>query len=308
MKSPIEQIASTEEARPNPGEYWQGIMKDQSMPEAIQGLIHGGTVTPLSRKKVDCHTSTEGRNNIQLASGDDFEPRPTVLVYLDDEKLTEDKSFMQEEKSYVKDFEPRPNALSYPLLVLKTGYEHDGTTCLGKALVTAMIAGTEEARPNPGEYWQGIMKDQPMPEAIQGFIHRGTVTPLSNKKVDCHTSTEGRNNIQLADQEKPSGDEFEPRPNVSVYHDDEKLTEDKSFVQEFEPRPAYHDDEKLTEDKSFVQEFEPRPNVSAYDDDANLKEDKSYVKDFEPRPNLIRFVVPPKWVVVPLSGDEIGTG
>ena len=124
-------------------------------------------------------------------------------------------------------------------------------------LFIEQLANTIDARPDPGEYWQGVMKDQPMPEAIQGLIHQGgSVSPVSNKKRDCHTSTDAK--------EKPFVKDFEPRPNLS----------------------AYSDDTKLTGEKSFVKDFEPRPNVSAYGDDAGLKDEKAFVKDFEPRPNV----------------------
>ena len=40
--------------------------------------------------------------------------------------------------------------------------------------------------------------------------------------------------------------DFEPGPNISVYHDDEV--------------------DASKEDKSFVKEFEPGPNISVYND------------------------------------------
>ncbi|KAJ8530969.1 hypothetical protein K7X08_025700 [Anisodus acutangulus] len=102
-----------------------------------------------------------------------------------------------------------------------------------------------DARKDPGEYWRAVMKDEPMPEAIQHLMPRPHSVPLSQEKTDCDKSS------------------FEPRPNVSVYHDDTKLKE--------------------AEKSLFSKDFEPRPNVSSYhDDDAGLKQEK----DFEPRPNI----------------------
>ncbi|MCD9642077.1 hypothetical protein HAX54_028711 [Datura stramonium] len=100
-------------------------------------------------------------------------------------------------------------------------------------IILFSLALYTNARKDPGEYWRAAMKDEPMPEAIQHLM------PRSHKeKADCHKSS------------------FEPRPNVSSYHDDTKLKE---------------------------ANFEPRPNVSNYhDDDAGLKQEK----DFEPRPNV----------------------
>ncbi|GMP38005.1 hypothetical protein CsSME_00009435 [Camellia sinensis var. sinensis] len=47
-----------------------------------------------------------------------------------------------------------------------------------------LVASSVDARTYQGEYWQVIMKDQPMLEAIEGLIfHRGSVSsPLSNRK------------------------------------------------------------------------------------------------------------------------------
>ncbi|KAF7126644.1 hypothetical protein RHSIM_Rhsim11G0175600 [Rhododendron simsii] len=152
-----------------------------------------------------------------------------------------------------------------------------------------LFGSTIDARPDSGEYWKGIMKDQPMPEALHGLLPRGSVSPLSTTaKTDCHTSMEATNNDQTA---KTYAEDFEPRPSATGYHDDStKLAGEKSFANDFEPRPnvsAYPDDAGLKEKKSFVKDFEPRPNVSAYHDDAGPKgEKKSFVKDFEPRPNI----------------------
>ncbi|KAE9447269.1 hypothetical protein C3L33_20843, partial [Rhododendron williamsianum] len=131
-----------------------------------------------------------------------------------------------------------------------------------------LFGSTIDARPDSGEYWKGVMKDQPMPEVLHGLLPRGSVSPLSTAaKTDCHTSTEATNNDQIA---KTYAEDFEPRPSATGYHDD-----------------TYPDDAGLKEKKSFVKDFEPRPNVSAYHDDAGLKgEKKSFVKDFEPRPNV----------------------
>ncbi|KAK4375109.1 hypothetical protein RND71_005786 [Anisodus tanguticus] len=71
-----------------------------------------------------------------------------------------------------------------------------------------------DARKDPGEYWRAVMKDEPMPEAIQHLMPRPHSVPLSKEKT------------------------FEPRPNLSVYHDDTKLKEaEKSlFSKDFEPK------------------------------------------------------------------------
>lgn len=117
-----------------------------------------------------------------------------------------------------------------------------------------LIAGISDARHDPaGEYWQSIMKDEAMPEAIQGLIDdiRESVLPRTS------TSTGHAHHNHKLVEENAKEKHFEPRPNLSAY-DDEKLTD-------FEPMPttasAYHDD---ASDKSFVNDFEPRPDASNY--------------------------------------------
>ncbi|PIA55677.1 hypothetical protein AQUCO_00700175v1 [Aquilegia coerulea] len=86
-------------------------------------------------------------------------------------------------------------------------------------------------------------------------------------------------------EEKAFVKDFEPRPNVSVYHDEE----DKSFVKDFEPRPnvsVYHDGELKDQKKAFADDFEPRPNASVYHDGELKDQKKAFADDLEPRPNL----------------------
>ncbi|KAI3448044.1 hypothetical protein Pfo_004709 [Paulownia fortunei] len=105
------------------------------------------------------------------------------------------------------------------------------------------------------------MKDQHMPEAIQGLVDHATSVPsFPNKKNDCHTLTEAK------DSDDRQVKEFEPRPNISAYSDDAKLEK---------------------EEKSFTKNFEPRPNISAYDDNGvGVKGEEAFGKSFEPRPNI----------------------
>ncbi|KAI3446094.1 hypothetical protein Pfo_002759 [Paulownia fortunei] len=179
----------------------------------------------------------------------------------------------------------------------------------------ALFANSINARKDPGEYWQGGMKDEQMPELIQGLVDVSKVTSVSIQKNHCRTSTESRSVEQRPNisahkddsklkEERASKKDFEPMPNISA---GAKPEDKKSFMEEFEPRPnlsAYSDDVKPDDEKSFTENFEPRPNLSAYTDDVKqteqksftkdsdegkLKEEKSFVKDFEPRPNLTAY-------------------
>ncbi|KAE8008509.1 hypothetical protein FH972_005014 [Carpinus fangiana] len=124
-----------------------------------------------------------------------------------------------------------------------------------------LLAISIESRKDPGEYWTSVMKDQPMPEAIQGLVHRDSAPSQPTKNANCdhdHPSMGTRNKNQ------PFAGDFEPRPNVSSYNDDDVGQEEKKFVKDFEPRPsasAYNDDDV---DQKFVKDIEPRPDATVY--------------------------------------------
>ncbi|KAJ6906115.1 hypothetical protein NC652_023767 [Populus alba x Populus x berolinensis] len=165
------------------------------------------------------------------------------------------------------------------------------------------------ARKDTGEYWRAVMKDQPMPEAIQGLIRATTSSPVSNEKADCHTfksnekdnfvkdfgpqpsATSYDNGIEPA-KDKSFSKDFDPKPNVSVYNDGTVVKGERPFAEDFEPRPnvsVYHDDAALKGEKSFPEDFEPRPNISVYDDGVGLKGKKSFSDEFEPRPSVTAY-------------------
>ncbi|XP_075112884.1 organ-specific protein P4-like [Nicotiana tabacum] len=123
----------------------------------------------------------------------------------------------------------------------------------------ALYTSSTNARKDPGEYWRAVMNDEPMPEAIKHLMPQHSV-PLSIEKTDCYTLP------------STGGEAFEPRPNLSVYHDDAKLKEAEKllFMKDFEPRPTitgYHDDDAgLKQENPFTEDFKPRPNASVYHD------------------------------------------
>ncbi|XP_011048703.1 PREDICTED: organ-specific protein P4-like isoform X1 [Populus euphratica] len=158
------------------------------------------------------------------------------------------------------------------------------------------------ARKDTGEYWRAVMKDQPMPEAIQGLIRATTLSPVSNEKANCHTTesnekhnfvkdfrqqptaTSYDNGIEPA-KNKYFSEDSDPKPNVSVYNDG-VVKGERSFAEDFEPRPnvsVFHDDATLKGEKSFTEDFEPRPSISVYDDGVGLKGKKSFPDEFKPR-------------------------
>ncbi|KAL0384104.1 UNVERIFIED_CONTAM: hypothetical protein Sradi_2804700 [Sesamum radiatum] len=182
------------------------------------------------------------------------------------------------------------------------------------ALALVLFANTINARKDPGEYREAVMKDEPMPQVIQGLVDdvsKVTSPVTSPKKNHCSTTPTNSRTFQPTpnddDKLKAKGsfrNDFEPRPSATAYTNNDEMEKEKYFLKDFESRPsatAYADNDEMKEGKSFVKNFEPRPNLSAYTDNSDMEKEKSFVKDFdnkemkeeksftkefEPRPNL----------------------
>ncbi|GMJ06894.1 hypothetical protein HRI_004358600 [Hibiscus trionum] len=157
------------------------------------------------------------------------------------------------------------------------------------------------ARKDAGEYWRAVMKDQTIPEALEELAR---IEAASEDKTHCDTPAVFELKVEKlivqdfgrkgTEKKSAFAEDFEPRPNISAYGDDENLKVKKlsSFAEDFEPRPnisAYGDDANLKgkESSSFAEDFEPRPNISAYGGDGDLKgKEKSFTSDFEQEPNI----------------------
>ena len=112
------------------------------------------------------------------------------------------------------------------------------------------LVSTSDGRKDLGKYWGEMMKGQPMPEAIKDLINLGPFEAVEGNKygptgeqlfvADFDTSPRATvylddvnpNEIKSTDKDcnlhqdgskskdkKPYVDEFEPRPNVSMYND-----------------------------------------------------------------------------------------
>ncbi|KAI5402498.1 hypothetical protein KIW84_050209, partial [Lathyrus oleraceus] len=164
-----------------------------------------------------------------------------------------------------------------------------------------LIVANVESRKDVGEYWKLVMKDQDMPEEIQGLLDASNI---KNSKTHAkenmgaigefeprpYASAYGDNEIHAKENMGAIG-EFEPRPNASAYGDNEiHANENKGATGEFEPRPnisAYGDNEiHANENKGAIGEFETRPNASAYGDNEIGAE---FTDDFEPRPSMTKY-------------------
>ncbi|XP_057783099.1 organ-specific protein S2-like [Salvia miltiorrhiza] len=122
----------------------------------------------VTEEKSDCHTSIES-SNLEADGHNpaseksfirDFEPRPSATAYVDGHKLTGEKSF-------VRDFEPRPSATAYV----------DGHKLTGEK---SFVAKDFESKPNIFKY----------------------IDDMNSKN------------------EKVYAKDFEPIPNISAYNDD----------------------------------------------------------------------------------------
>ncbi|KAF5195776.1 hypothetical protein FRX31_014636 [Thalictrum thalictroides] len=67
-------------------------------------------------------------------------------------------------------------------------------------MLCSMFASTINARTAPEEYWKQVMKDQPMPDALQGLVNSNPSQSVSKDmvKTDCHTSLNTKDNKHLA--------------------------------------------------------------------------------------------------------------
>ncbi|KAJ7961942.1 Organ specific protein [Quillaja saponaria] len=160
-----------------------------------------------------------------------------------------------------------------------------------------------EARKDPGEYWRSVMKEQPMPEAIQGLIVHSNSVPIPSDQEANYTDNQlfkafkhkceqsSTKAVKDTNLKKSIVEDFEPRPSTIAHDGDDNGARSKNnFVEDFESRPnvsAYDgDDNGARSKKNFVKDFEPRPNVSAYDEDDGARDKKKITNDFEPRPNV----------------------
>eukprot|EP00258_Populus_trichocarpa_P047893 XP_024463912.1 organ-specific protein S2 isoform X6 [Populus trichocarpa] len=104
------------------------------------------------------------------------------------------------------------------------------------------------------------------------------------------TATSYDNDIKPA-KDKSFSKDVHPNSQLFLYNDGDVKGE-RSFAEDVEPRPnvsVYHDDAALKGENSFPEDFEPGPNVSVYDDGVGLKGKKSFSDEFEPRPSVTAY-------------------
>ena len=60
-------------------------------------------------------------------------------------------------------------------------------------LICEQVGNAIGGRKEPGVYWRDVMKDEPMPKAIQGLLPEDQSSSLLSKKPNCQTIPEARN-------------------------------------------------------------------------------------------------------------------
>ena len=86
------------------------------------------------------------------------------------------------------------------------------------------------------------------------------------EKADCHENEKSKIEFEIA--------EFEPRPNISVYHDDSEEPESKTLKDIVGSKATagnMNPKDKLSfeaeaKKHAFEEDFEPRPDVTMYND------------------------------------------
>ncbi|XP_075474354.1 uncharacterized protein LOC142505307 [Primulina tabacum] len=165
------------------------------------------------------------------------------------------------------------------------------------------LPGSVVARTDPGEYWQHVMKDEPMPQFIQGLVGVSKVASVSsnnhqNYKEHCHSSLDRPSaaaDIAVDDQKDKVSytKDFEPEPTATAYTDGVKKGNKISYTKDLEPEPtatAYTDGVKKGNKNSCTKDFEPEPTATAYTDGVKKGNKISYTEDFEPEPTLSAYV------------------
>ena len=149
------------------------------------------------------------------------------------------------------------------------------------------LSGTIEARKDPEEYWKEIMKDQQMPEGLQGLLpFQSENNPktqeqlVKDSKHECEDPLDTNVVSQYGDFElklSAKKDNIEPRPSASNYGDFElKLSASKKG--DIEPRPSAtnYGDFELKSRASKKDDIEPKPSATKYG-------------EFEPRPSATKY-------------------
>ncbi|RVX12319.1 hypothetical protein CK203_010690 [Vitis vinifera] len=105
-----------------------------------------------------------------------------------------------------------------------------------------LFSGLIDGRKDMGDYWKSIMKGQPMPEAIKGFIHQDPASFSSKARKMDHFVRD-----------------FDARPNSIIYHGHVERKGEKPLGVEMKP--------ELKKEKFFVEPVNLRVNFHKHGHD-----------------------------------------
>ncbi|CAB4290196.1 unnamed protein product [Prunus armeniaca] len=114
-----------------------------------------------------------------------------------------------------------------------------------------LFTKTIDSRRDVGKYWKNVMKEQPMPQAIEGLlVDISDSTP--KEKADCHEKVK-KPFVEV--EVEVEVEEFEPRPSTTQYNDHETKAKLSS---------KYNAGPKAKQSFAAKEEFGPRPNPLIY--------------------------------------------
>ncbi|XP_054786849.1 organ-specific protein P4-like [Prosopis cineraria] len=148
-----------------------------------------------------------------------------------------------------------------------------------------LLADAGASRKDPAEYWTMVMKDEAMPQAIQGVLH-------DDPMIQSETKPQSHNDLQSNHEEKFIED-FEPRQSATSYNNGDLGTHKEKFTNDFELKPSatsYKNSDFSGQNNKFTKYFEPRHSATSYSNDNLSAQENIYTKDFEPRPSATSYI------------------
>ncbi|PRQ23674.1 putative organ specific protein [Rosa chinensis] len=139
-----------------------------------------------------------------------------------------------------------------------------------------LFTTTVHSRIGAGGYMKNSIEKQPMPADSwklvkeQVELNNADLSDDKAEKTNCNENGKPNSEFEIV--------EFEPRPDVTIYHGDSEVTESRTLKDELESKAIgnMHPKDKGPKDKlpfevkakrhAFEEDFEPRPNISVYND------------------------------------------
>ncbi|KAH1122810.1 hypothetical protein J1N35_005970 [Gossypium stocksii] len=93
-----------------------------------------------------------------------------------------------------------------------------------------LCGNLNHARKEPRDYWKSVMKDQPIPKAIQGLLHQDEASAMDSE-----------NFVK----------DFDSRHSFIIYHSNlkHKEEEDKTYVKDLKNQKQHKSDKKIQTEK-----------------------------------------------------------